>query len=73
MMQLTFNQERLIRSIKLKLSSLPKERIAIMTELLLIKSTYGTKDEGITFELALTDLYERVKELECTNEGEIAA
>lgn len=62
---MTINQTRLIRSLEIKIKALPQfERRLVLTELTLTKAVYGGENCGLTFELALQDLYERVKEME---------
>lgn len=73
---MTVEQKRLIRSINLKVMALTdaymQQRRDFLTELLLIQHVYGSGDCGLTFELALSDIYERVKELE-QQQQELAA
>ena len=61
---MTFNQLKLIRSIQLAVEKVPHSlRLNTLLELCQIRVAYGVEEHsGLTYELALEDLWERLNE-----------
>jgi hypothetical protein len=74
---ITVQQTRLIRSIEAKAKALPAalkdEKRAILIETMLIGKVYGGENSGLTYELALADIHDRIKELETSLKERTAA